>query len=212
MHVVPSPCWSGFCFSFLVLLADLSRVWVVGDSIVFWAGRSDPRHSAAGRVTWLGVRGAKLSTLMPAVHSHLKSRPVPQVLIVHVGTNDIFSVPVGVLRRKIEGCLNDLRTLLPNTRIIWSDILPRLFYHGERTPGAGKLLNAALNRYAHSLCRRLGVPVIVHYRRIIPGDHALFRRDGLHLFNSGNTTFRDNIYNALEFFRAHPHDLFFPSH
>jgi hypothetical protein len=49
----------------------------------------------------------------------------PGYIVLHVGGNDLGYVKVGFLRNRIKNIIRKIRILLPNTRIIWSEILPR---------------------------------------------------------------------------------------
>ena len=183
---------------------------MVGDSIVFRASTGAP-HGPFGTLSWRGIRGAKISSLVPSIRSLLKHEPAPSIIIVHVGTNDIFTTPVKEIRGRIEEGLCNIRQLLPNTIIIWSDILLRLFYYGESRSGVGKKNVYALNRHAHRLCRRLGrAHAIVHSHNINPSQVSMYWRDGLHLSSLGNKAFCENLCSALAFFESNPEALLFP--
>ena len=109
------------------------------------------------------MRGAKLHELIPMLNRHLKSRPAPKTLVIHLGTNDLFSTSVMELRCKIKMYLCTVRELLPTTRIVWSDILYRLFYYGETKHGVGKTNFRALNKFAHRVCCQIGnASAIIH--------------------------------------------------
>ena len=182
----------------------------MGDSIVFRAGKGAP-PGPSGPLTWLGVRGARLSALIPSIRSHLKHMPAPGTIIIHVGTNDLFSTPLKDIRRGIEEGLHTIRHLLPSVRVIWSDILLRLFYYGEAHPGVGQKSVYALNRYAHRLCRRLqGCHAISHTHIINPGQYTVYWRDGLHLSALGNKNFCENLYQGLAFFEGNVEAPLFP--
>lgn len=184
---------------------------MVGDSIVYRAALSDPRRSSTRCLRWYGVRGAKISALVPIISNHLKKEPVPNTIVVHLGTNDLFVTPVKELRSQIEEGLRSIRHLLPNTQIVWSDILLRLFYYGEVKLGVGKKNVRSLNKFAHSLCKHLGnAHAIAHSHNINPMQHSLYWRDGLHLSSSGNTLFCENLHNALAFFALAPEALLYP--
>lgn len=185
---------------------------MIGDSIVFWAGQSEPRCTSTGCLKWLGVRGARLSALTSILHRHISRHPVPRTVIVHLGTNDLFSIPLKDIRNSIEGGLNGIRHLLPNTSIIWSDILLRLFYYGEQKQGVGKKCVLSLNKFADKLCSNLGnAHAIVHSHNINPPQHSLYYRDGLHLSSTGNVLLQENLHNALAFFALYPEALLYPS-
>ena len=66
-------------------------------------------------------------------------------MLVHV---NFFGILTLTLETEFEQALLAFRVLLKNTRIIWSDILPRLRYEGE-LEGAGKCNTINLNKWAH---------------------------------------------------------------
>ena len=182
-----------------------------GDSIVYRAGDHAAREPFLGLITWHGVRGAKISSLVASIRSELKRSPVPNIIIIHLGTNDLFSTPVKEIRTWIEEGLKALRHMLPATRIVWSDILLRLFYYGEERPGVGKRNVSALNKFAHKVCKKLGrAHAIVHAHNINPCSHSAYWRDGLHLSKEGNRLFCRNIFDAVSFFATHPSTLLYP--
>ena len=152
-----------------------------------------------------------MAALGPMISRHLKMEPVPQTLIIHLGTNDLFDTPVREIRGRMEEGLRSIRNLLPSTRIIWSDILLRLFYYGEIRPGVGKKNVCALNKFAHRLCKQMGnASAITNSHIINPFHHSLYWRDGLHLSTSGNQAFCENLYGGLAFFAQNPEALLFP--
>ena len=187
------------------------RTWIIGDSIVYWANRNASYSPPCSTLTWCGLRGARLEALIPTLRRQLRSRPVPHMLIIHLGTNDLFSIPVKEIRERIEEGLRAARNLLPGTTIIWSDILPRLFYFGEIKRNAGRRNVRALNRFAQRICTGLGnAHRIVHTSNFMASQHAMFRCDGVHLSPLGNEIFCGNLYSAIEYFAANPLSLLYP--
>ena len=71
----------------------------------------------------------------------------PELLVIHCGGNDIGFVKSIILRNNVEKTLKNLQMLLPCTKIVWSQILPRLSWR----PAIGeKILNKVrmrLNRF-----------------------------------------------------------------
>lgn len=68
----------------------------------------------------------------PKVRSLLKVEDPPHYLLVHCGGNDIGQEDkCVVLRENIKKGLDKLQNLLPNTTLIWSQVLPRLQWRGE---------------------------------------------------------------------------------
>ena len=141
----------------------------------------------------------------------LNRNPGPAILILHCGTNDILNMKSKDLRKVIRENLRDLRRLLPDTKIIWSEILPRLFYYGEREMGAGLRTTTKINRHAKQICFEIGnAHVIRHQELFPPSAYQFFRYDGVHLSVVGNIRFRQNLENALQYFSSFPYYLTFP--
>ena len=135
----------------------------MGDSIVHWAGKIHASLPVAGQVSWIGERGAHVAGLAKRLRKKLRNRPYPTTILLHIGTNDIFENTTYVMRSVIQDNLRGIRNLLPNTRIIWSDILPRLYYHRERQPGAGSRVSKFLNGVAHREIRAMGNAHIINH-------------------------------------------------
>ena len=97
-------------------------------------------------------------------------------------TNDVFSTSTFKIHRIIVENLWGVRELLPNTRIIWSDILPRLFYYREVHPGAGRRVANFINTLARRVVYRMDNTHSVCQKGVFPLTNiGLFRLDGLHL-------------------------------
>ncbi len=122
---------------FIIYIPGRYRVWIIGDSIIRWAGVTNLQLNGADETVWHGRGGARLETLYSRLHRLVQRTPQPTMLIIHLGTNDIFAEPLGVIRRRLLEGLTAVRNLLPETCIVWSDILPRLFYYGEQSRWAG---------------------------------------------------------------------------
>ena len=183
----------------------------MGDSIIKWAGQGQYQLQGGGETVWQGVGGARLVDVKTRVQHHLRRNPRPTTLILHLGTNDIFAEPWGTVRRRMNEILHDLRNMLPGVRIIWSDVLPRLFYYGESSRGAGNRFRVKLNRYAHHVCLQLHDMHVIRHDELFPAySYGLFRRDGLHLSERGIGTFIQNLENGLLFFNQFPNTFMFP--
>ena len=59
------------------------------------------------------------------VRNFMRVENPPGYIVLQVGGNDLGYVKVGFLRNRIKNIIGKIRILLPNTRIIWSEILPR---------------------------------------------------------------------------------------
>lgn len=112
---------------------DPNLVWIIGSSIVrnaFVHARQSSVGVSLGlsrvglQLLWQGYGGmttcdvmVKIRNLISWKFSWLFSPPYRRKLFGHV--------KVGFLRNRIKNIIRKIRALLPNTRIIWSEILPR---------------------------------------------------------------------------------------
>ena len=124
--------------SFLILSTE--QIWIVGDSIVFWAHRRAERTGCADMdlgtvIHWAGKRGLRLDQTNAWLESITSGLTKPTVLVLHVGTNDIE----GCSRRAMANAVNTLITSNTETTIIWSDILERVEYKCCSPGRAGKI-------------------------------------------------------------------------
>ena len=194
----------------------------MGDSIIRNAGDDIPQIPGGGICLWSGLSGARLYNLNARLRRLLirDRNEYPSTIVIHLGSNDILKSSTTDIRARVRESLLTIRNLLPNVRIIWSDILPRLAYSEERVPGAGRRSTVNINKYAHQVCRsQLGgnAHVIKHSRvfnprlRNVEGRGPLFRYDCVHLTDTGNILFRQTLGEALSFFNASPDVFAFPS-
>ena len=99
-----------------------------------------------------------------------------------------------MVRNRIAENLAGIREMLPNTRIIWSDILPGLYYYGEMNPGAGRRSAHNFNAEGHRVVRRLGNGCVISHGGLFSAATSnLFRIDGLHLSAEGIAAFHSNL-------------------
>ena len=182
-----------------------SEAWIIGSSIIHWAHRaaiSPPQGQNLGlneigiNLRWLGVRGMRWSQLLPKVSTLLAQHPPPDILIIHVGANDILSIPSKTLAANIQTDLATIRQRLELTMLVWSDLLPRLIWsHSENTKAMEKT-RKRINRIGGSTCIRLGGRRILH-PAVTHLEPKLYRSDGVHLSDIGNQTFLRKIKLAL---------------
>ncbi len=140
---------------------------------------------------WKGKSGAGMRDLYSLVRS-VNHGPSPIVIIVHIGTNDLVTVDEFCMRQRITEALQTYTAQFPNTKVVWSDILPRVFYFGAKSQAAVEKKRKAVNRWAKSQCKRLGASCLTH-PQFTWSETALYRFDGVHLSPLGTQLFRDNL-------------------
>ena len=99
---------------------------------MYWARRSvfsrpggmDLGLQTSGcRISWFGQRGMTWKQFTPAVGSYLDRHPSPGMILIQVGSNDLGSTKGFELVHDIECDLLRLRVLLPDVKIVWSELL-----------------------------------------------------------------------------------------
>lgn len=107
-----------------------TNAWVQGRSSSFGANLQLHRLNAS--VFGQGKGGMRWKQVCPKVRSLLEVEDPPHYLLVHCRGNDIGQEDkCVVLRENIKKGLDKLQNLLPNTTLIWSQVLPRLQWRGE---------------------------------------------------------------------------------
>ena len=121
------------------------------------------------------------------------------MIILHVGTNDLVSTDMFSMRQRIKLFLHEARLLYPKSLLIWSDILPRVFYFGANTQKAMEKKRRKINKWAEYQATKLGCQVL-HHPQFQQSKLHLFRYDAVHLSVDGNMVFRENIQLCIRSF------------
>jgi hypothetical protein len=66
---------------------------------------------------------------MPIIDKNLLSNPAPNILVIQLGSNDLGILKGKELIELIRLDVLRLRPLLPNIILVWSEILPRRYWH-----------------------------------------------------------------------------------
>lgn len=176
----------------MFIVGDPGPVYVLGDSIAYWAmqfyDRQPETRSTWPRLEFIGGRGATPRSIKLLLAKGWP-QPSPRYAIVHVGTNNIGQLPAYCQRQELESLFEFLPCLSDTTEFIWSDILPKasLGQAGDLSPQRKHLIDKIrkdLNRFGRRLCRRQGGRFIKH-PAINLWDTQLFRPDGIHLSAAG---------------------------
>ena len=85
-------------------------------------------------MVWKGKSGAGMFELESLLQSC--GGATPAIIIFHIGTNDLIKVDEFCMRQRILVSLQDCIRQFPSTKIVWSDILPRVFYFGAKSQPA----------------------------------------------------------------------------
>ena len=193
-------------------------IWILGSSIIQRASdhvKLRPTGSHLGfdksgfNVTWIGYGGLRWHSVEIIIWNLLAVAFPPKYLIIHCGGNDIPLIPNGDLIFQIKRYITNISLMLPNTTIIWSDIMPRSNWRFAIDNSAVDLTRIRINRAIRIFVQKLGGKVIMH--RDFDDQHtSLFDSDGVHLSYIGNDIFINELQSALEMFISRPYRMTYP--
>ena len=149
-------------------------------------------------VHWIGVGGLRVKDFIPLAAMSKHKNPLPDILIIAVGTNDIYYNTQIVLKKKLVCLVSQLRLLLPNTKIMYSDILPRLKWHRNSTIEIDMCCEKRRKFVNHSMSSILGPAKIVKHPQFIFNSSKFIkgRPDWVHLTSLG---YREFFHNFITF-------------
>ena len=145
--------------------SDERSIRVVGSSIVkkaFIYSRSPYDGTQLGlnrhgyRVWGQRLGGMAWDELVPRIKYLLNFEDSPSILAMHCGGNSIGQVPLLDLRNQIGSSLWEIQSLLPSTRLVWSQILPWSSWRYSSNNMALNFSARRLNNFAAWLCIQLG--------------------------------------------------------
>ena len=168
-------------------------VWIIGDSIV---RRAATMLGSGPPVHWNGRGEARYRDINQLLAELEAQCPRPAMLIVNVGTNDLGDTDFFCMRQRIALFMKERCDKYPWTKLVWSDILPCACYFGTINPSKLEMKRRAVNRWARSLSRRMGVSVL-HHPQFRWSEFSLYRYDGVLLSNTGNMHFQLNLRDSI---------------
>uniref|UniRef100_A0ABM5FH18 SGNH hydrolase-type esterase domain-containing protein n=1 Tax=Pogona vitticeps TaxID=103695 RepID=A0ABM5FH18_9SAUR len=177
------------------------HILIIGHSYVYWAERyaaashwgSNLGLGARATITWKGLRGMQWGQLGRATaFGHCP----PDLLLIHLGGNDLPRLPGKALILDILRDLKRLKTTYPTMRIIWSTIIPRIAWRGSVRTAAVNRARRGVNR---EVCRGVcnGIGSVIGHHNIQAGGLQMFRSDGVHLSDEGLEVFLEDVRGGL---------------
>lgn len=180
-------------FSFFCLFCFISGpgpylIWIMGHSFAFWgerragirpAGRQLGFSPQEAQVRWLGTRGMRWTQLLTQIHFYANLDRAPDVLLLHVGGNDLGVRTTRDILRDIKlDCLR-LWASYPGILIVWSDIVARKSWRRARSVHGMNRARVKLNKAVGRFVARNG-GIVVRHRELEEWDDTLLRPDGVH--------------------------------
>ncbi|XP_062375134.1 uncharacterized protein LOC134063570 isoform X2 [Sardina pilchardus] len=179
-------------------------VWICGHGLVAVARRISLWPECGVRLgnlkgLWSGTQGMTWRDLVPHLKRLRKKWPLPDILIIHLGDDDINMTDTVELLITIREELTRVRSLFPQCLIVWSDILPTFFWQQSTTPDvevdeAAGIIHDIINCRAHAIVTELGGGVITHDNI---GPEYYFPND-VYLSDEGIQRFNQNLQQFVE--------------
>lgn len=171
-------------------------MWICGDSVVLSAQKQASNTAAGSQLglepsailEWHGKKDLKWIQLLPFLQHLATCGHTPDALIIHLGDKDLAHAFNRQLMARVEREWSLLRTLFPQARVIWSDIIPQ----GRQE---GKYRRPVMNRAMGQYFRNHGGSVIRH-PRISPKVSELYL-DEANLSHVGLDIFLKDIRNGI---------------
>ncbi|XP_053548213.1 uncharacterized protein LOC128639960 [Bombina bombina] len=182
------------------------RIWVVGHSYVYWAqvraatlakGTHLGFRYTEASVRWIGKRGMRWEELVSTIQQARQRWGRPDVMIIHLGGNDIGAYPLRELEESIKSVMGWLAITWQGVKIVWSNIISRLVWRNTDTQRAGYRARRKINLVAAKAVRGIGGSVLEH-PLLAAKREEIFRHDGVHLNEAGNDQFLEDIRRMLE--------------
>lgn len=180
-------------------------VWIVGSSvikraIVYARGNYDGLNLGLQRrnatVWWQGKEGMTWGELYHRVRYLLTFEQTPDVLVIHCGGNSVGAIKLKKYRLEVRDTLSRLMRLLPNTKFVWSQILPRLVWRFSKDRVAMNRSAKRINNYASWICIQSGGGYI-KYPELTHADWEMFGADGVHLSDMATRIFLHRLQSFL---------------
>ena len=180
---------------------------MIGSSLVkeaFIAAKSRPGGTSLGlgrinvSVWWQGKSGMTSRQIKSQIRMMKRFEDPPHFLILHVSGNDLGVVKVGFLRNNIKNIIRWILEELPNTTIVWSQVLPRLNWRFSQNHKAMMSCRYRINNTISAFALKHGGCYIRHPD--IKPNHTILKPDGVHLTSLGNELFLNVLQGAIEYF------------
>ncbi|XP_053476726.1 uncharacterized protein si:dkeyp-121d4.3 isoform X3 [Ictalurus furcatus] len=190
-----------------VIRTEVKNVWICGHSLVFWAEKRatspeigmqlgmDPNSV---RIWWKGVQGMTWQQLLPQLLQLKDNWPKPDMILIHLGGNDIGKMTPEAFVLAVKKDLISLKSIFPQCFLVWSDILPRKSWRHSDDSMSVNNMRQAINKTVRGIMAELGGSSLAHDNIIPRLDSGLYRPDGVHLSGKGIDTFNLNMQDFLE--------------
>ncbi|XP_048340795.1 tumor susceptibility gene 101 protein isoform X2 [Sphaerodactylus townsendi] len=182
------------------------RVWICGHSYVFWAEKRALERSFGpqlgipfedAKLYWLGKSGMTWDQLTPTLLHARRRLPDPDILVVHLGGNDLGTASDFEIINRMKKDLRHLKQVFKNSILVWSNIVPRKVWNQEVPHKMMEQSRQRVNREIGFFINGIGGSVIQH-NSLVPESPGLFHLNGVLLSESGTDVFNLDLLSVLE--------------
>lgn len=121
----------------------------------------------------------------------------PSAIIFHLGGNDLTVRKGKSLIQQILLDLGTIRERFPETRLIWSNIIPRVSWRAQCDPRPIDCARRGVNREVGRPMRK-GLGTIIEHPQLRMEWPELYRLDGVHLSEVGLNLFLEDIQRDIQ--------------
>ena len=179
-----------------ICIGKPAKIWITGSSLVknaFIESRQRPGGTNLcldrlnTEIWWQGKSGMVTSQLRRQIRIMKTYEDPPKFLVVHVGANDLGNIKTKDLREKLIQAMTFISKDLPDTKIVWSQMLPRLKWRYSNDSKATEKFRYRVN---NAVANYILVPggYYIRYPDISRTEN-MYKFDGVHLSVIGNNNF-----------------------
>ena len=155
------------------------------------------------KIWWQGYSGLKIINLKNKLWylKHLGEQP--QFIVIHCGGNDLGSKENSLfsLIAKVKGHLAIIAHHFPQSRLVWSQVLPRSVWRFSSNNHAMERMRVRFNRaMAKAILDLEGC--YLKYLDMIKNMSLFLAQYGVHHSPLGNTVFLNTLQGGLEYFAS----------
>lgn len=181
-------------------------MWILGHSFIFWAQRRaaeriytenldlDPNLFS---IYWHGKRGMVWGELLTELGTMAYGHPHPDIIIIHLGGNDIGKQKTLNLIFQIKHYIRTIKALYPGAVIVFSEIIPRLKWLNSGVFLPFEKIRKRINRVVEKFMA-VGFGFSFRHSELEGGIPGLYRPDEIHLSNIGLDILNCNLQACIE--------------
>ncbi|XP_078501085.1 E3 ubiquitin-protein ligase RNF31 isoform X3 [Lissotriton helveticus] len=185
--------------------AEDKSIWIVGHSFIKWAARQAAQRGHGENlgfdrprflVKWCGKEGMQWKELLSRLNSMLAGMRCPDVLVIHLGENDLVVETGLTLIRAMKKDLLEIKRQWAGCFVMWTVFIPRQNWKGAHRQRAIDRARRKINAEMVRFCRNEGIGRIEH-RDLRYENKEFFRGDGEHLSRYGTDLYLLELREVL---------------